>query len=210
MRVVAAASCAAGVALLAWGEAAAWRMSRAGYPRYPQTGAESGDDVVLVLGYRPRDDGRLHPLQRWRVRIAVRSAPPGALYVFSGGIVHGTRPEAEMMAEYGVRRCGIDPARLALETQAMTTRENLAFATPWLEASRTIRIVSNTSHARRARRYLAEQAPALVPRLRRTRDFVPLELGPLRLALTFYDWVAGRVADRRDAEKGVAAPPPAG
>ncbi len=87
------------------------------------------------------------------------------------------------------------------ETQARTTRENIAYALPHLREARTIRIASNTHHARRARGYLREQAPELVGRLVRTRDFVPFELGPLRIVLSVYDRVAARVAARRDATR---------
>ncbi|GAA1465878.1 YdcF family protein [Microbacterium thalassium] len=184
----------AGVALLVWGEWGAWRMSRTAYPARPLPGP-SGEDVVLVLGYPPRGDGSPSFLQRWRTRIALRSAPPGALFVFSGAAVHGDRAEADIMADLGAR-LGIRPDRIVRERKATSTRENIDFSLPWLRDARTIRIASNTGHAARARRYLAESAPELVPRLTPTRDFVPFELGPLRLALTFYDWVAGRMADR--------------
>lgn len=205
--VVLAGAAAAGTALLAWGEWGAWRASLREYPRTPAPAAR-GDDVVLVLGYPPRDDGRPSFLQRWRTRIAVRSAPPGALFVFSGAAVHGERPEADIMAELG-ERLGLPPDRIVRETRARSTRENIANALPWLRDARTIRIASNTHHALRARRYLRDAAPDLVPRLVRTRDFVPLELGPFRLALTFYDWVAGRVADERDPDRGVVPRGPA-
>ncbi len=188
---------AAGCALLAFGEIQARNAARAEYPRRAETGPTRGRDVMLVLGFRSREDGRLNLLQAWRTRIAVRSAPPGALFLFSGGAVRGEESEAEVMARYGVARLGIPPADVAIEPHAVSTRENLELALPWLAGAATIRIASNTAHARRARRYLRELDPALWRRLRPTRDFVPLELGPLRLALTFYDFVAGRVAARR-------------
>ena len=130
------------------------------------------------------------------MRIAIRSAPPGALFVFTGGPVRTPTPEADVMAEWAVR-AGIRPDRIIREREATSTRENLSRSLPWLRGARTIRIASNTFHARRARRYLRELDPALFARLRPTRDFVPLELGPIRLALTFYDYVAATVADRR-------------
>jgi len=194
---------AAGTALLAWGEWEAWRTSRAEYPERCATGPREGPDVVLVLGYPPRKDGAPSLLQRWRTRIALRSAPPGAtpgtaLFLFSGGAVHGDRPEADVMAEFAVT-LGIPPRAIAREREATSTRENVAFALPWLREARTIRIASNTAHACRARRYLRELDPESFARLRRTRDFRLLELGPLRLALTFYDAVASRAAAHRDA-----------
>ncbi len=155
---------------------------------------------MLVLGFRSRDDGRLNALQAWRTRIAVRSAPPGALFVFSGGAVRGAESEAAVMARHAASHLGIRPSDIAIEPASTTTRENLSLSLPWLTDARTIRIASNTAHARRARQYLRELDPALWARLRPTRDFTLLELGPLRLALTFYDFVAGRVAGRRPAE----------
>lgn len=201
LRSALVVAAAAGTALLLFGEWQAWRASRQDYPRHPETGP--GPDVVLVLGFPPRRDGTPSALQRWRTRIAMRSAPPGALYVFTGGAVHGEGPEAEVMAAYGAAR-GIPPARIVRETRATSTRENIAYALPWLREAATIRIASNTFHARRARRYLRDTHPELFTRLRRTRDFVPLELGPLRLALTFYDWVAARAAEQTARSPGPA------
>ncbi|MFT4051124.1 MAG: YdcF family protein [Microbacterium sp.] len=203
--------CAAGVGVLTFGELQAWRASRADYPRHPSTGPADGRDVVLVLGFRSRPDGRLNALQAWRTRIAVRSAPPGALFVFSGAAVHGGESEAAVMSRYGVQHLGIPPADVTLEGRAMTTRENLSLSLPWLRDAATIRIVSNTAHARRARQYLHSMDAELFARLRRTRDYVPLELGPLRLALTFYDFLAGRIAGHSAghcAERAAARPEP--
>ena len=190
---------AAGAAVLAFGEVQAWRPSRADSPTAPTAGPASGRDVVLVLGFRSRADGRLNALQAWRTRIAVRSAPPDALFVFSGGTVRGTEPEAAVMARHATVRLGVPPDAVAIESAAESTRENLSFSLPWLREARTIRIASNTAHAHRARGYLRELDPHLWARLRRTRDFRPLELGPLRLALTFYDFVAARSAGRAAA-----------
>lgn len=191
---------AAGAATVAFGEVQAWRTSRADYPAAPATGPATGRDVVLVLGFRSREDGRLNALQAWRTRIAVRSAPPGALFVFSGGVVRGVEPEAVVMARHATLRLGVEPDAVAIEPAAESTRENLSLSLPWLRQARTIRIASNTAHAHRARGYLRELDPHLWERLRGTRDFRLLELGPLRLALTFYDFVAARWTGRAAAE----------
>lgn len=198
-----------GVALLAFGEWQSWRVSRADYPATLRRGPADGRDVVLVLGFRSSARGGVNAVQRWRTRIAVRSAPSGSLFVFSGAAVRGARTEAEVMAEYGVRRLGLPRADVVCEPSARSTRENVAFAMPWLRGARTIRIASNTAHARRARGYLRDLDPSLWERLARTRDHVLLELGPLRLALTFYDWVAGRAAAEADrlAAARVEEPP---
>jgi len=187
---------AAGVALvIAVAEVHAWSASRSRYPRAPETGPDDARDVVLVLGYRSREDGRINALQAWRVRIALRSAPPGALFVFSGAAVHGPRAEADVMADYAAAR-GIPATDIVRERAARSTRENISCSLPWLREARTIRIASNTFHARRARGYLRELAPELHARLRPTRDFRLLELGPLRVALTVYDAVASLGAAR--------------
>lgn len=178
-------------------EVHAWSASRQRYPRTPAEGPGDGRDVVLVLGYRSRRDGRINALQAWRVKIALRSAPPGALFVFSGAAVHGSHAEADVMAEYATARGGILASDVVRERSARSTRENISRSLPWLHEARTIRIASNTFHARRARGYLRETAPDLFPRLRRTSDFVPLEIGPLRLALTFYDAVVAVGGSRR-------------
>ena len=205
--MVGAALGAAGVALLTFGEVQAWRASRSDYPAPDErrSGPPDGRDVVLVLGFRSRDDGRLNALQAWRTRIARRSAPPGALFVFSGGAVRGDRPEAEVMAQYGVARLGIPAGDVEIEPHATSTLENLTLSLPCLAGARTIRIVSNAAHARRARRYLERLDPVLWRRLRPSADYRTLELGPLRLALTFYDFVAGRRAGREPAERAALA-----
>jgi len=202
----------AGIAVastIAAAEAHAGRASRSRYPKAPADGPADGRDVVLVLGYRSRDDGRINALQAWRVRIALRSAPPGALFVISGAAVHGRHAEADVMADYATAR-GVPASDLVRERTARSTRENILCSLPWLREARTIRIASNTLHARRARGYLAEIAPDLFPRLRPTRDFLPLEIGPLRLALTAYDVVAGLGAARTGAESRLNPPVRAG
>ncbi len=187
-------------AVVVWAEVDAWCTARADYPAQRVDGP--GDDVVLVLGYPSRRDGRAGLLQRWRTRIARRSAPADPLYVFTGGAVRGEIPEAVVMAAYG-ERLGLTPDRIARETRATTTRENLALSMPWLRDARSIRIASDTHHARRARGYLRASEPHLWARLAPTADFRPLELGPFRPVLTVYNLLARRVADRRDAARAV-------
>lgn len=210
-RAAAVAIAAAAVAACAGvaAEVHAWAASRSRYPRVAEHGPAAGRDVVLVLGYRSRDDGRINALQAWRVRIALRSAPAGALFVVSGGAVHGEHAEADVMADYAIVRGGIAASDIVRERTARSTRENIARSLPWLREARTIRIASNTLHARRARGYLREIAPDLYARLRPTRDFVPFEIGPLRLPLTAYDAVASlgaARAGRRERRRFSAGP----
>lgn len=197
---------AAALVLLAAAEAHAWAASRSRFPGAAVDGPAEGPDVVLVLGYRSREDGRINALQAWRVRIALRSAPPGALFVVSGAAVHGRHAEADVMADYARTR-GIPDSDIVRERTARSTRENILCSLPWLRDARTIRIASNTLHARRARGYLREIAPELYARLRPTRDFLPFEIGPLRPILTAYDAVASFGAARA-ARAGAGGPPP--
>jgi uncharacterized SAM-binding protein YcdF (DUF218 family) len=186
-----------GVALWAWAELATWRASRQEYPAHAAAGPAGGEDVVLVLGFPARRDGRAGWVQRWRVRIARRSAPPGALFVFTGGAVGRSVAEADVMASLA-HEAGVPHDRIVHERTARTTRENLTRSLPWVEHARTLRIASTALHARRARRYLRELDPRLHARLRPSRDFVPLEIGPLRIVSTAYETIAAAVSAHRD------------
>jgi len=139
-------------------------------------------EAVLVLGCP------LPLLQRWRVRIAVRSTDPNvARFVFSGGAVRSRDPEAAMMADYAVRALGISPDNVVVEGKSRTTEENLINSAPFLADSPAIKIASNTFHALRARMILRDQSPDLANRLAPARDYIPFEWGPLHAALLAYD-----------------------
>ena len=45
------------------------------YRRLSRPETEDGFEVIVVLGYPTRRDGRLHPVQRWRARIADEGGP---------------------------------------------------------------------------------------------------------------------------------------
>ncbi|PPK94623.1 DUF218 domain-containing protein [Kineococcus xinjiangensis] len=147
------------------------RASRRGLPGAPPA-AGRGPEVVLVLGHPCRRDGRLHPMQRWRTDIAVRSMHPqhGRL-VFSGAGREGGPSEAEVMADYARRALAVPAERIALETRARSTWENVAHSLPLLEDAAILRIASAPLHAARARRYLAQQRPDLAQRLAAADDY---------------------------------------
>lgn len=147
-----------------------WAASRRGFPRVPRPGAD-GPDVVLVLGSPPRADGGLHPLQEWRVDIAVRSRTSARTrLVVSGGGPAGRVSEAEVMGRYA-RSLGVPAELVALETRSRNTWQNVAFSLPLLEGARTIAVASSPTHAARARRYLLRQRPDLAARLVPADDF---------------------------------------
>ncbi|MDQ4503808.1 YdcF family protein [Sinomonas sp. ASV322] len=150
-----------------------------------------------MLGFPADSRGRLSLVQRWRVRIAIRSTDPNtARFVFTGGITRGETSEAMMMAEHAIQAFGVPRHRIVLEERARTTWENIALSLPLIGDAPAIKIASNTFHARRARQYLAAQAPELAARLRRARDFVPGELALLKPILVAHEWRRARRESR--------------
>jgi uncharacterized SAM-binding protein YcdF (DUF218 family) len=144
-------------------------------PPAPPPDRASGDEVVLVLGSTSAADGGLHPVQRWRTDIAVRSLHGrDGRFVFSGGGAQAGRAgrsEAEVMAGYAHDVHGVPWDRIALETRSRSTWENIANSLPLLEGARTVRIASAPTHAARGRRYLARQRPDLAALLAPSDDF---------------------------------------
>ena len=130
-------------------------------------------EAIIVLGYpSPRRSGT-HPLQRWRCEIAVRSMRPERLstLIMTGSAGRGQRSEAAVMAAYARDVLGVPAARIVKEEQARTTWENMELSLPLAEQSAVIKIASDPLHARRARRYIAELRPDLVPRLEPAADY---------------------------------------
>ena len=151
------------------------------------------DEIVLVLGCRSSSRGRLRLMQRWCTRIAVRSTEvPAARFVFTGAPTRGGASEASLMADYAVSALSVPRENVVLEECARTTWENIAYSIPLIEQAPSIKIASNTFHARRARKYLAKQSPLLAARLHRARDYVPGELVLARLLLALYEWRRSR------------------
>jgi uncharacterized SAM-binding protein YcdF (DUF218 family) len=182
---------AAAVVTLAWGEWTTWRASRRGIPagRMDASVVVPGE-VVVVLGFASSADGRANAIQRWRVRIAVRSTDRRtATFVFTGAAVHGPRSEAWIMAQYAITSLGVPAGNVVLEERARTTWENVSYCIPLLVDAPAIKIASNTFHARRAREYLAKQSPALAARLRRAADYRLGELTPVKPLLVVSDRV---------------------
>lgn len=165
--LVAAGAVAAGLAAVELLHRAA---SRTGFPRRPVP-APGGPDVVLVLGCPSRADGSLHPLQRWRVDIAVRSrASARTRLVVSGGGPAGRASEAAVMGRYAQAR-GVPRECVVLEARSTSTWENVVLSIPLLEGARTIAVASSPTHGARARRYLRQQRPDLAARLVPADDF---------------------------------------
>lgn len=153
---------AAGFALAALADGAhRWASTRA-YGRGPLPTAR---EAILVLGCPSRDDGSLHPLQRWRCEIAARTLNPSVgRVVFTGTTAKTDGSEAAVMAAHA--RClGVPGGLIVLEEEAQSTWQNLEFSAPLIEEFQVLRIVSDPLHAWRARTYLARQRPDLAARL---------------------------------------------
>lgn len=120
---------------------------------------------VLVLGYPSNNDGTASSVQEMRVTAGVRAFREHKCdrLIFSGAAVKNHIVEAHTMAQLA-QRLGVPSDRIAVETQARTTWENIKFSISKLEKSDLILIVSDSLHAHRGRRYLCKQRPDLCDR----------------------------------------------
>ena len=149
--------------VLAGAELLHWQASKSGAPKGASANGSYG---IVVLGFPSRRNGRLHPIQRWRTQIGVRSLSSAekGFVVFTGGSSRGRISEAEAMAAYAVH-LGVPAERIGLEARSRSTWENVRFALPMLETYDWIAIASDPMHAARARRYALQQRPDLAGRL---------------------------------------------
>lgn len=166
-----------------WAEWSTWKASRSALPRRATNPRQiTSGECVLVLG------NPLPILHRWRVRIAVRSTDPDrARFVFSGGAVRTTIPEARMMADYAIYELGVPAHNVVIEDQSRTTVENIKYSAPLMGDCPVIKIASDTFHARRARKIFRDESPALAGNLVRARDYLPGEWGPLHVILIGFE-----------------------
>ncbi|MDM7892268.1 ElyC/SanA/YdcF family protein [Curtobacterium caseinilyticum] len=110
-----------------------------------------------------------NPVNRWRARIAVRSAAAlrsqgyDVTILCCGGAVRGDTSEAQHLA-VSIRRLGWS-GPLLLDVASRSTWENIALALPVLERTDRLAIASNGLHAAKAREYLRRQAPIIADRL---------------------------------------------
>lgn len=181
------------VAVFGWAEWVTWRASREWLPSDATDPRQIVDgEYVLVLG------NPIPSIQRWRVRIAVRSTDPHrARFIFSGGAVRTEIAEAQMMADYAIGSLGVPTANVVIEDQSRTTVENIVNSLPLVADGPAIKIASDTFHARRARQILHDQSPQLAKQLVRARDYVPLEYGPVHLAALGFEKYRQRRARAR-------------
>lgn len=127
----------------------------------PAVSDERNPVAVVVLGHRSRKDGRPHPVQKFRARIAVETARRhhADVVLFCGGSFDPDRPsQADVTAGEAVR-IGLDIARVRTETHSMSVSENVELAMPLVESCGTVLIVSDPLDAARARRLWLEARP---------------------------------------------------
>lgn len=125
-----------------------------------------------MLGYRNRGS-RLNYMNRYRVRLGVRSLDAAAIesvLVLCGGPVGSEVPEAELMERYVRTELGYS-GPILLDVVSRSTWENVQNAIPLIEHAESIKIVSNSLHAERARRFLWTLRPDLADRLSRGSDY---------------------------------------
>ena len=185
--LLAGAALAAAGAALVWGEAVNARSSTRGLGAAP--GAPGSAQAVVVLGYGNRGD-RANLVNRWRVRVGLRSLDPRAVravLVLSGGAVAGAVPEAVLMERHA-RALGYHGA-IELETDSTTTWENVCNVIPLLEDADRIAFASHSLHAETARVYLRSMRPDLADRLVRAADY---RLGEWLLLKPLTAWIGIR------------------
>jgi uncharacterized SAM-binding protein YcdF (DUF218 family) len=173
------------VAAVAAAEVATWRVSR----RSPAL-RRAGRCAVIVLGYPSTRAGGLHPIQKWRTQIGVRTLAEvdDGWLILSGGPTRGAKEsEAAVMARYAVA-LGVPRERIVLEEEARSTWDNVLYCLPLAEAggAEQIAIASDPMHVDKARRYVAVQRPDLAVRVVRAADYRVLERWWLKVASAAY------------------------
>lgn len=131
----------------------------------PETIPVRGRHAFVVLGYQLVDGQMTEELKgRCEAAAAAARAFPDSLLVCTGGATGGNNPEqhteAGLMKAYLAETCGIDPARILTEEEAMTTSENAINVTAILQAQQveTLTVVTSDYHQRRGQTLYAAMA----------------------------------------------------
>ena len=141
--------------------------------------AVSKNCVVLVFGWPTKEDGTLHPMQRFRVEagVATYKQQQCRQIIFSGGAAQNKHIEGQTMAEYA-RTLGVQKSAIAVEPNAHTTWENLGCSAAYLETAERVFLVSDSLHAHRAKRYACRQNPSLCAKSKQPEQILlPHSLG---------------------------------
>lgn len=174
------------VGIVAAAELATWRVSLR-----PPALTRDGRCAVIVLGYPSARDGGLHPIQKWRTKIAVRTLDQvdDGWLIFSGGLTRAAKEsEAAVMARYAVSVLGVSRETVTLEEHARSTWDNVLYSLPLVEAGGAdqIAIASDPFHAEKARRYVAAQSPEMMDKIVSAAGYRVGERWWLKLASAAY------------------------
>ncbi len=152
---------AVGLSVIAGGEVVHARAARrAAKLPLPAPGSRL---VVVVLGFGNRGT-RINMVNRWRARIAVRTAGraraagASASILCSGGAVRGPIAEATLLRDHITAALGWD-GDVSVEADSTSTWENVPNAGPWIDAADQVAFASNGLHAEKARTYFRRQYP---------------------------------------------------
>ena len=117
--------------------------------------SDSPAHAFVVLGFELKDGEMTDELKgRCRAAAAAARSFPSAILVCSGGATGKNNPknhpEAGLMKEYLVSKCGIDAARIYTDERAMTTLENAVntFAILREHGIETFTLVTSSYHQR--------------------------------------------------------------
>jgi uncharacterized SAM-binding protein YcdF (DUF218 family) len=140
--------------------------------------------AVLVLGYPGEANGSPGAVQRFRVEagVSIYRKQHCERIILSGGAT-GTgngRVEADSMAGVAAG-FGIPRQAIVGERRSRTTWENVGCSTPYLLSVDRVFIVSDSLHARRARRYACRQSSSLCARTVAAGAVPPIRLFPWNL-----------------------------
>jgi uncharacterized SAM-binding protein YcdF (DUF218 family) len=138
--------------------------------------------AVLVLGYPGEANGSPGAVQRFRVEagVSVYRKQHCERIILSGGAVSNAKVEADSMAGLAAS-LGIPREAIIGERRSRTTWENVGCSTPYLLSADRVFIVSDSLHARRARRYACRQSSNLCARTVAAGAVPPLWLFPWNL-----------------------------
>lgn len=158
-----------------------------------RTHATGARPAVVVLGYPTRASGRPHPVQRWRVAIAVRTVRrrDADLVVFTGGAVRNPHVEAGTMAALAHRR-GLRDVTVVVEPEARSTRENARYARPHVAGRPLVLLASDPMHVARARRLWLEARPEDAGAVFGGDTYRPLERWPLKAVSAGFELLLAR------------------
>jgi vancomycin permeability regulator SanA len=182
-RLVAAVLLVAG-SMAAVSEAAHWIASKG-----PTDKNRGKNCAVLVLGSPANADGSATEEERLRVEAGIRGARENGcdLLVLSGGAVHNKYKEADVMAALVSNADTTRHLKIARETLATNTWDNIRRSLPLLDRHARILIASDALHAQRGRRYLCKQRPALCDGTGVTGARRPWWRIPYRLGSSLYE-----------------------